>query len=65
MNIALNDYTSLVDLMKTLLTHMRQNVQVHRTAPAYAFDIYWEELDRLTKMVAELEDDSEFSKMII
>lgn len=57
MNIALDDYTSLIGTMKLVLGQVPHNIQVHRDPRAFTFDIHWEEIDRLEKMNRELEND--------
>ena len=57
MNIALDDYESLVGVMELVLGQVRRNIQVHEIPKGYAFDIRWEEINRLEKMNGELEND--------
>ena len=54
-NIALEDYESLVAVMELVLGQVRRNIQVHKNPKHYAFDIHWEEINRLEKMNGELE----------
>jgi hypothetical protein len=42
-NIALDDYATLVDTMKLILNHIRQKIQVQRNPKSYSFDIHWGE----------------------
>ena len=66
-NIPLDDYSTIVYLMKSMLGDICQKIQVHKNSriTAYSFDINWEELDLLTKMVEEFEDDSrKFQKLL-
>ena len=45
-NIALDDYSNMADLMKSMLNHIRQKVQTQKNPKAYTFDIHWEEIDQ-------------------
>ena len=56
-NIALDDYESLVGVMELALGQVRRNIQVHENPKDYSFDIHWEEINRLEKMNGELEND--------
>ena len=56
-NIALDDYESLVGVMELVLGQVRRNIQVHENPKVYSFDIHWEEINRLEKMDGELEND--------
>ena len=57
LNIALDDYESLVGVMELVLGQVRRNIQVHENPKDYSFDIHWEEINRLEKMNGELEND--------
>ena len=64
-NIALDDYSTLVDSVRAMLNHIRQKVQVHRNPRRYSLDIHWDELDRLNKMNEGLNADlSSFQKLL-
>jgi hypothetical protein len=64
-NIALSDYATLIDLMRSMLSQIRREIQAHKNPKSYLFDIHWEELSRLDKMVGGLEDDSKgFRKLL-
>ena len=64
-NIALNDYTNLIELLKTMLDHIRQRIQTQKNPKSYSLDIYWEELNRLDKIVGELEGEFQsFQKLL-
>lgn len=72
-NIALNDYDTLVYVMKTTLNQIRQKVKTRPGSTVIerpygefvSFDIYWEEIDRLDKMVQELSTDLQsFRKLL-
>ena len=54
MNIALDDCESLVAVMRLVLGQVRRNIQVHKNPNDYAFDIQWEEINRLEKMNGNL-----------
>ena len=56
-NIALDDYSNLVDLMKSMIIHVRQKIQEKRNLKAYSFDIHWEEINRLDTLVEGLDID--------
>jgi len=44
----------------------RETTSKNSRSIAYSFDIQWEELDRLTKMVEEFEDDSRnFQRLLV
>ena len=43
-NIAVDDYITLVHNMKILVTQMRQNIQVQKTPKPHSFDIHWNEI---------------------
>lgn len=56
-NIALDDYTLLIDHMRSLIINIRLQIQMHQNPKLNSFDIHWEEVDRLDKMVRELAID--------
>ena len=39
-NIALDDYVTLVDLIRSMLSHIRQEIQVQKNPKSLSFDIY-------------------------
>jgi len=49
-NIALEDYANLVDLLKSMVGAIRQKIHVHKNPKVYSvyslFDIHWEEINR-------------------
>jgi hypothetical protein len=64
-NIALDDYATLTDLMKSMLNYVRQEIQVQKNPKLYSFDIHWEELNPLDKLIEDLKDDSNsFRKLL-
>jgi hypothetical protein len=63
-NIALDDYTFLINDMKSMIDYIRQRIQMHQN-PKYSFDIYWEEINRLDKMVWELAVDLQSFKKLL
>ena len=68
-NNALEDYANLVELLKSMVGAIRQKIQVHKNSKVYSvyslFDIHWEEINRLEKMVEELEVESgSFQKLL-
>jgi hypothetical protein len=56
-NIAINDYESLVKAIHLLLGQVRRNIQVHKEPNASTFDIHWEGTNRLEILNQELEND--------
>ena len=64
-NIALEDYESLVGVMGLVLGQVHRNIQVHKNPKDYAFDIHWEEINRLEKMNGELEHDLNNFKQLL
>jgi hypothetical protein len=64
-NVALDDYLSLIRGMRFALGHIRRNIQAYRYQRVPTLDIHWEEIGRLDKVTNELEDDlSSFSKLL-
>ena len=64
-NIALDDYTNLIELLKVMLDHIRQKIQAQKNPKSYSLDIYWDELNWLNKIVEELEGESQsFQKLL-
>jgi DNA-binding ferritin-like protein (Dps family) len=57
LNIALDDYTFLIEDMKSMINYIRQRIQMHQNPRLDSFDIHWEEVNRLDKMVRELAID--------
>jgi hypothetical protein len=50
--------------MRLVLGHIRQKIQVQNNPKSYAFDLHWEEVNRLDVMTRELEGDlSSFRKL--
>ena len=56
-NIALDDYAALVNVMKTTLSQVRYKIQVHKNPKSFPFDISWGEIKRLDIIVKELGND--------
>ena len=56
-NITLDDYATLVDVMKTTMSQVRYKIQVHKNPKSLPFDINWGEIKRLDIMVQELDND--------
>ena len=56
-NIAVEDYSSLIFGLKLILNQTRRNIQMHKTPNPATLDLHWEEIDRLHKVVAELSSD--------
>jgi hypothetical protein len=54
-NVAVDDYSTLVDTTKSVLGHIRQKIQVQKIPKSYSFDIHWGEVNRLDMMTRELE----------
>jgi len=56
-NIALDDYSSLIHRMRLVLGQIRRNVQTHRNSNLVTLDLHWGEVDRLYRVVMELPRD--------
>jgi hypothetical protein len=56
-NIALDDYAFRINDMKSMIDYIRQKIQMHQNLRLDEFDIHWEEVSRLDKMVRELAID--------
>jgi len=54
-NIALDDYATLIDNIKSVLYTVCQKIQVHKDPRLYSFGIHCGEIDRLDGMVRKLE----------
>jgi len=52
-NIAIDDYSSLILGLKLVLNQTQKNIQTYKVPNLVIFDLHWEELDRLDKVVAE------------
>jgi hypothetical protein len=64
-NIALDDCATLINNMKSVLYTVRQKIQVHKNPKSYSFDIHWGGIDRLDRMIGELEVDlRSFQKLL-
>ena len=64
-NIALDDYTNVVDLLKSMLQSIRNRIQDYKNPKFYSFDIQWDELARLDLTVKDLERESQsFQKLL-
>jgi len=64
-NVALDDCVTLIDNMKSVLYTVRQKIQVHKNPKSYSFDMHWGGIDRLDRMVGELEVDlRSFQKLL-
>ena len=64
-NIALDDYDTLVYMMKTTLKQIRQKIQVQKNPKLYSFNLHWDEINRLNGMVQGLDDDLQgFRKLL-
>jgi len=57
-NIALYNYAALVELTRSMLSYIRQIIQVQKDPKSYSFHIHCEELNRLDKIVRYLKNDS-------
>ena len=65
LNIALDDYTNVVDLLKSMLQSIRNRIQDYKNPKFYSFDIQWDELARLDLTVKDLERESQsFQKLL-
>jgi hypothetical protein len=56
-NIAIDDYVSLVKTLRLVLGQIRRNIQVHNEPNTAIFDIHWEEITRLDTLNQELTND--------
>ena len=56
-NIAVDDYSSLILGLKLVLNQTKRSIHMYKTPNAATFDLQWEEIDRLDKVVAELSSD--------
>jgi hypothetical protein len=54
-NIALDDYDSLIYVMRATLNQVRQKIKVHQNPKPYSLDIHWDEISRLDVMVQGLD----------
>lgn len=54
--MALDDSSTLIGTMKWVLGQIGRNVQVHNNPQSFAFEIHWDQLDRLEKMIEEYEN---------
>ena len=57
-NIALYNYAALVELTRSMLSYIRQIIQVQWNPKSYSFLIHCEELNRQDKIFWELKKDS-------
>ena len=64
-NIALDDYEGLMEVMRLMLQQTRRNIQVHRNSRNYSFDIQWEEVNRLETMNKQLEEDLKGFRLLL
>jgi hypothetical protein len=66
-NVALDDYETLISSMKLILNHIRQKIQVQlKKGSRYDHMIPWGELNRLDVMVKELDNDlKNFQKLLV
>ena len=64
-NIALDEYESLVGVMGLVLGQVRRNIQVLKNPKDYAFDIHWEEINLLEKRNGELKNDLNSFKQLL
>jgi hypothetical protein len=64
-NIALDDYSALIDSMKLVLGYIRQKIQVQKNPKSYSFDVHWGEVGRLHMMNRELETDLKSSQKLL
>jgi hypothetical protein len=56
-NIALDDYVTLITNMKMILNQVRQKIQVEKSPRFDSLDLHWEEIDRLYTVIGGLETD--------
>jgi hypothetical protein len=58
-NIALDDYLSLIKSTKFALTQIRRNIKMYRSSDKSDFDIRWEEISQIERLKNEIEVDLE------
>jgi hypothetical protein len=46
-NIALDDYASLIQGMRFILAQTKRNIGIHRSPNKDIIDIHWDELDKI------------------
>jgi len=63
-NIALDDYTALVQDMRLTLNQIWHKIQLHKNPNSY-FDIHWGEVSRLEIMVDELNNDLQHFRKLL
>jgi hypothetical protein len=64
-NIALDDYDTLVFVMREILEQIRSKIQVYKNKKFFSLDLHWEEIGRLDKMVDGINSDLEsFQKLL-
>jgi len=56
-NIALDDYDSLIYVIRATLNQIRQKIKIHKNRKPYSLDIHWDEINRLDVMVQEFDTD--------
>ena len=56
-NIAFDDYVSLIGAMRLVIGQVSHNIQVHRNPRESVFDVHWEEINRLERVNEEPEND--------
>jgi hypothetical protein len=56
-NVALDDYVTLVGTMRLVLGHIREKIQEQKNPKLYAFDLHLEEANRLDEMTRGIEFD--------
>jgi hypothetical protein len=56
-NIAIDDYSSLIFGLKLVLNQIRRNIQMHKNSNPATVDLHWKEIGRLDKVVEQLSSD--------
>jgi hypothetical protein len=64
-NIALDYYSDLINSMKTMIKQLQQKIRNQNHVWTSSSNIYWGEVDRLDRVVRELEDDRDFQKLLL
>jgi len=64
-NIALDDYDTLVFVMRRILDKIQREIQMYRNRKSYSLDLYWDEIGRLNRTLDGISGDLEcFQKLL-
>jgi len=56
-NTVLDDYDSLIYVMRATLNQIRQKIKIHKNPKTYSLDKHWDEINRLDAMVQGFDTD--------